>query len=122
MHKPESVLENETHKILWDFKIQTDHLIPARRPDLVVINKKERTCHLIDFAVPADHRVKLKKIEKKDKYLDLAREPKKNMEHEGESRTNYNWCPRNGSQRSGKKFERIGKLKEELRPSKQQPY
>ena len=25
MHKPESVLENEMHKILWDFKVQTDH-------------------------------------------------------------------------------------------------
>ena len=31
----------------------------------------------MDFAVPADHRVKLKKREKKDKYLDLARELKK---------------------------------------------
>ena len=30
-HKPESVLENETHKILWHFEMQTDHLIPARR-------------------------------------------------------------------------------------------
>ena len=29
------------------------------------------------FAVPADHRVKLKESEKKDKYLDLARELKK---------------------------------------------
>ena len=34
MREPESVLENETYKILWDFEIQTDHLIPARRPDL----------------------------------------------------------------------------------------
>ena len=42
-----------------------------------MINKKERTCHLVDFAVPADHRVKLNEIEKKDKYLDLARELKK---------------------------------------------
>ena len=31
----------------------------------------------MDFAVPADHRVKLKEREKKDKYLDLARELKK---------------------------------------------
>ena len=38
MHKLESVLE--THKILWDFKIQIDHLILARRPNQVVINKK----------------------------------------------------------------------------------
>ena len=31
----------------------------------------------MDFAVPVDHRVKLKENEKKDKYLDLAREFKK---------------------------------------------
>ena len=31
----------------------------------------------MDFAVPADHRVKLKESEKKDKYLDLAKELKK---------------------------------------------
>ena len=24
MHNPEFVLENETHKLLWDFEIQTD--------------------------------------------------------------------------------------------------
>ena len=29
MHKPESVLENEMHKIPWDFEIQADHLIPS---------------------------------------------------------------------------------------------
>ena len=39
-HKPELVLEIETHKILRDYEIQTDHLIPARRPDLVLIWKK----------------------------------------------------------------------------------
>ena len=38
MHKPESVFENQTHKILRVFEIQTDHLIPARRPDLVIVN------------------------------------------------------------------------------------
>ena len=37
-HKPESVLENETNKILWDFEIQTDRPITARRPDLMLIN------------------------------------------------------------------------------------
>ena len=29
---------------------------------------------MVDFAVPADRRVKVKECEKKDKYLDLARE------------------------------------------------
>ena len=31
----------------------------------------------MDFAVPADHRIKLKECKKKEKYLDLARELKK---------------------------------------------
>ena len=52
MHKPESFLENETHKILSVFQIHTDYWISARRTDLVLINKKKkRTCHLIDFAI-----------------------------------------------------------------------
>ena len=41
--------------------------------------KKKRTCKIVDFTVPADHRIKLKESEKKDKYQDLARELKKNM-------------------------------------------
>ena len=77
MHNPASVLENDTHKLLWEFDIQTDHIISARRPDLIIINKKKRTCNIVDFAVPADHRIKLKENEKRDKYLDLARELKK---------------------------------------------
>ena len=39
--------------------------------------QKKRTCRIVDFAIPADHRVKLNESEKKDKYLDLARELKK---------------------------------------------
>ena len=66
MHNLESVLENEMHKLLRDFEIQTDHLISARRPDLVIVNKK-RTCQIVNFAVLADHRVKLKANEKRDK-------------------------------------------------------
>ena len=54
MHKPESVLEMETPKILEDFVLQTDHLIPARRPDRSSVNKKKKTCHPVDFAVPVD--------------------------------------------------------------------
>ena len=36
-----------------------------------------RICQIVDFVVPADHRIKLKECEKKDKYIDLARELKK---------------------------------------------
>ena len=93
MHNPAPVLENDTHKHLWDFDIQTDHLISARRLDLIIINQKEmKICKIADFTVPADHRIKLKECEKRDKYLDLARELKKAMEYEGDNYTNHDWC------------------------------
>ena len=41
MHNPATVLENYSHKLLWDFNIQTDHLIPTRWPDLIIINKQK---------------------------------------------------------------------------------
>ena len=69
--------KNNSHKLQWDFDIHADHLILARRTDLIIINKKKRTCKIVDFAVPADHRIKVKECEKKDKYFDLARELKK---------------------------------------------
>ena len=40
----------------------------------------------MDFADTADYRVKLKENEKKDKYLDLARE------HESDVYTSCDWC------------------------------
>ena len=99
MHNPAPVLENNTHKLLWDFDIHTDHLISARRPDLIIINKKKKkkkkkeiTSKIVDFAVPAEHRIKLKECEKKDKYLDLARELKKTVEYASDNYTNYNGC------------------------------
>ena len=48
------------------------------------------TCWTVDFAVLAEHRVKLKESEKKDKYLALARELKKTVEHESDGYTNCN--------------------------------
>ena len=41
MHNPESVLENQTPKILRDFEIQTEHLISTRE-DLEIVNKKKK--------------------------------------------------------------------------------
>ena len=76
-HEPESVLENEDYKILWYFSIQTDHVVEARRPDLVVVDKKERSCKIIDFEVPGDNRIAEKEKDKTEKYQDLERELQK---------------------------------------------
>ena len=40
--QPAPVLENDTHKLLSDFNIETDNLIPARRPDLIIINNNKK--------------------------------------------------------------------------------
>ena len=72
MYNPEIVRGFKTHKILWGFKMQMDHQISTRRPDPVIVNKKQRTCPIVHFAVREDHRVKLKEVEKTDKYLDLV--------------------------------------------------
>ena len=96
-HNPAPVPENDSHKLLWYFNIQMDHLTPARRPDLIIINKKKkkkRICKIVDFAVLADHRINLKESEKKDKYFDLTREIKKAVEHESNDCASCDWCVR----------------------------
>ena len=63
-YKPESVLENEKSQLLWNFEVQTDHHIEARRPDLIIVDKEKKTCQIVDFAIPGDHRVEMKEREK----------------------------------------------------------
>ena len=42
MHNLESVSENKARKLLWDFVIQTDQLISARRPAQAIVNNKNK--------------------------------------------------------------------------------
>ena len=68
-HEPESVAENENFKIFWDFTIQCDHMIEARRPDIVVVDKVKKETMIIDVAIPGDtRRVCDKEREKIEKY------------------------------------------------------
>ena len=56
-HEPERVLENEDYKVLWDFSIQTDHIIEAQRSNLVVVDKKRRTCKIREEEEREDRKV-----------------------------------------------------------------
>ena len=71
-HRAEPVMENEHIKLLWDFNVQIDRTIEARRPDLILIDKIIEECKIIDVAVPGDTRVVKKEEEKIEKYRDLA--------------------------------------------------
>ena len=62
---------------MWDCSIQTDHVIEAWKPDLIVVDKKERSCKIIDFAFPGDSRIEDKEKDKMEKYQDMGRELQK---------------------------------------------
>ena len=80
MHKPESILENETHKILWNLEIQINHLLRGQktRPTANQQKKKKKErkkkeiCHLVDFLCSNRPVSENKESENRDKYLDLA--------------------------------------------------
>ena len=83
------VLENDTHKLLWDFIIQSPNLGQKTKHNN---SQQKEQKKIIDFAVPADHRIKPKESEKKNKYLNLARHLKKTMELESDDYNNRYWC------------------------------
>ena len=89
MPKPESVLENETHRILWDLEIQMDHPIPARRPSA---NKqgKNSSCRFYYSSGP--------EFKDKRKQKDKLLRTKITVEYIGDSDTNCNCRLWNGTQ------------------------
>ena len=76
-HAPEDVIENEEVKILWDVMIQCDREIKAKKLDVVVVNKNERRCAIIDMAIPGDITVGEQEKEKIERYQEIKREIKR---------------------------------------------
>ena len=70
-HTPQPVIESTEVTILWDFTIHTDRKIYADRPDIIIKDHREKTCIMLDVAVPADKNISLKEFQKLSKYKDL---------------------------------------------------
>ena len=70
-HEPKTVTENDSVTILWYMPIHTVRTIAANRPDIVLKNKKDRTCLLIDMTIPLNTNTSVKTTEKLNKYKDL---------------------------------------------------
>ena len=75
-HKPRAVEENESTKILWNFPIQTDHTITHNKPDIVIVDKRNNEATIIDVAIPNDHNLARKRLDKLRAYTDLSVEIK----------------------------------------------
>jgi len=58
--------------VLWNQAVHTDREVTANWLDILIKNKKEKTCVLIDVAISADRNVVKKEAEKKLKYKSLS--------------------------------------------------
>ena len=70
-HQPDTVTSTDTHTVLWDMAVNTERHIGANRPDIIIKDKVNSNCKLIDMTVPCDKNVSIKEMEKKSKYKDL---------------------------------------------------
>ena len=73
-YNPDGIAENNDLKFLWDTNIQCDHVVEARRPDIIITDKRRQSGIIVDMAVPADGRVHEKERDKVAKYLGLRGE------------------------------------------------
>ena len=71
-HMPNPVYENGDVTVLWNQAVHTKREVTANRPDIIIKNKKEKTCTLIDVAIPSDRNAVQKEAEKKLKYKSLC--------------------------------------------------
>jgi len=69
---PKQVCEEGDMTVMWNQAVHTDREITANRRDIIIKNKKDKTCTLIDVAIPADRNVVQKEAEKKLKYKSLC--------------------------------------------------
>ena len=56
---------------MWDVPVIVDRTILANRPDIVLNDKREETCLLVDMATPMIQTLTKKETEKRNKYKDL---------------------------------------------------
>jgi len=82
--------------MLWNQAIYTDREVTANRPDIIIKNKKEKTCTLIDCAKGSGKEVKIQEF----MYRDTA-----NVESEMYDCTSNNWCHWNRNEKFKEKFE-----------------
>ena len=73
-HKPAEVITLKDVEILWDIPISTDRPHVFNRPDIVVRDKKNKKCFIIDISCPNDINVAQKEQEKITKYSGLRME------------------------------------------------
>jgi len=66
------VYEEGVITVLWNQVVHTEREVTANRPDIIIKSNIEKTCTLIDVAIPADRNVVQNEAEKELKYKSLC--------------------------------------------------
>ena len=98
---PKPVCEEGDVTVLWNPAVHTDREVTANSPDIIIKNNKEKTCTLIDLAIPADRNFVQEEAEKKLKYKSFR--DATNVEPEMYDCTGNNWSHCNGNEKLKKK-------------------
>ena len=67
-----AIISNEDIELWWDQAVQTTPTLPHNKPDIILWNKPNHTCHIIDICVGLDVNITKNVKDKHDKYLPLA--------------------------------------------------
>jgi len=98
------VCEEGDVTVLWNQVVHTDREVTANRPDIIIKNKKEKICTMIDVAIPADRNVVQKEAEKKSKMQEFMYRDRANVESEMNDCTSNNWSHWNSNEKLKEKF------------------
>ena len=64
-HTPKPVREFENVTMLWNQEVYTDREVMENRPDMIIKNRREKTCVLLHVAIPEDRNIMQKEAQKK---------------------------------------------------------
>ena len=103
-HMPKPLCEERDVTVLWNQAVHTDREVTANRPDIIIKNKKEKTCTLIDVAIPTDRNVVKKGSGKEVKIQEFVYRDKTNVEPEMYDCTSNNWSHWNSNEKLKEKF------------------
>ena len=103
-HMPKPVCEEGDVTVLWNKAVHTDREVTANRPDIIIKDKKEKTCTLIDVAIPADKKCCAKGSGKEVKIQKFMYRDTTNVEPEMYDCTSNNWSHWNSNEKPKEKF------------------
>jgi len=101
---PKPVYEEGDVTVLWNQSVHTNREVTANRPDIIIKNKNEKTCTLLDVAIPADRNVVQKEAEKEVKIQEFMYRDTANVEPEMYDCTSNNWSHWNSNEKLKEKF------------------